>query len=63
MSEEFKCFPSGRWLWVGGTEWSKKRKNYSGGYNCTSTDIVDIEAIGTVMELAMMGCGCGANLE
>ena len=54
---------SGRWLWIGGTESSKKRKNYSGGYNCTSTDIVDIEAIGTVMELAMMGCGCGANLE
>ena len=63
MGEQLKCFASGRWLWVGGTEWSRKEKNYSGGYNCTSTDIEDVEAIGEVMELAMMGCGCGANLE
>ena len=51
MGEQLKCFASGRWLWVGGTEWSKKEKNYSGGYNCTSTDIEDVEAIGEVMEL------------
>jgi ribonucleotide reductase class II len=29
-----KCLPSGRWLWIGGTEWSKKPQNFYGSYNC-----------------------------
>lgn len=54
---------SGRWLWIGGTPWIDNPKNFSGGYNCTSTNVVDWQAFGLMMELAMMGCGTGAVLE
>jgi len=57
------CFPSGRAFWVAGTEWAKKKQNYSGWYNCTSTRVVDLEAFELIMELAMMGSGTGAMLE
>ena len=63
MQRELKAMPSGRWLWVGGTKWSKKSQNYSGAYNCTSTNVVDWRAFGLMMDLAMMGCGTGAVLE
>jgi ribonucleotide reductase class II len=55
--------PSGRWLWVGGTEWIEQQKNYSGAYNCTSTDAVDLKSFPLQMELLMMGSGTGAILE
>ena len=55
--------PSGRWLWVGGTPWIWRSPNYSGAYNCTSTDIDDLESFGLLMDLAMMGSGTGAVLE
>ncbi|NER79428.1 MAG: ribonucleoside-triphosphate reductase, adenosylcobalamin-dependent, partial [Leptolyngbya sp. SIO1D8] len=63
MQREVKALPSGRWLWVGGTAWSKKPENFSGAYNCTSTNVVDWRAFGLMMDLAMMGCGTGAVLE
>ncbi|MEM9151586.1 MAG: ribonucleoside-triphosphate reductase, adenosylcobalamin-dependent, partial [Cyanobacteria bacterium P01_F01_bin.3] len=63
MQRELKALPSGRWLWVGGTEWSKQQKNFSGAYNCTSTNVVDWRSFGLMMDLAMMGCGTGAVLE
>ncbi len=63
MQRELKALPSGRWLWVGGTEWSQQQKNFSGAYNCTSTNVVDWRAFGLMMDLAMMGCGTGAVLE
>ena len=63
MQRGLKAMPSGRWLWVGGTEWSKNPKNFSGAYNCTSTNVVDWRAFGLMMDLAMMGCGTGAVLE
>ncbi|MEL6350372.1 MAG: ribonucleoside-triphosphate reductase, adenosylcobalamin-dependent [Cyanobacteria bacterium J06627_28] len=63
MQRELKAMPSGRWLWVGGTDWSKNPKNFSGAYNCTSTNVVDWRAFGLMMDLAMMGCGTGAVLE
>ena len=55
--------PSGRWLWIGGTPWIEKPENFSGAYNCTSTNLVDWEAFGLMMDLAMMGCGTGAIIE
>jgi len=58
-----KSLPAGRWLWVGGTQWLDNPKNYSGAYNCTSTNVVDWRAFGLMMDLAMMGCGTGAVLE
>jgi intein/homing endonuclease len=61
--KEMKSLPSGRWLWVGGTEWISRQENFSGAYNCTSTNVVDWRAFGLMMDLAMMGCGTGAVLE
>jgi ribonucleotide reductase class II len=63
MQHQVKALPSGRWLWVGGTAWSKQPENFSGAYNCTSTNVVDWRAFGLMMDLAMMGCGTGAILE
>ena len=64
MMIEQKVMPSGRWLWVGGTEWVRDEpRNYSGAYNCTSTVVRDPEAFGLLMDLAMMGSGTGAVLE
>tara|TARA_Y100001968_G_scaffold333383_1_gene395873 strand:- start:4219 stop:6558 length:2340 start_codon:yes stop_codon:yes gene_type:complete len=63
MQTEKKALPSGRWLWIGGTPWIKKDQNFSGAYNCTSTNLVDWEAFSLMMDLAMMGCGTGAIIE
>jgi ribonucleotide reductase class II len=63
MQHQVKSLPSGRWLWVGGTDWMAKPQNFSGGYNCTSTNLVDWRAFGLMMDLAMMGSGTGAVLE
>lgn len=57
------ALPSGRWLWVGGTPWLDRPENYSGAFNCTSTEVNDWRAFGLMMALAMMGSGTGAVLE
>ncbi len=63
MQKQLKTLSSGRWLWVGGTDWIERRENFSGAYNCSSTNIHDWRAFGLLMGLAMMGCGTGAVLE
>ncbi len=63
MQQQQKALPSGRWMWVGGTEWLERPENFSGAYNCTSTNVIDWQAFGLMMDLAMMGCGTGAILE
>ena len=63
MMNQLKSLPSGRWMWVGGTDWIEKPENFSGAYNCTSTNALDWRAFGLMMDLAMMGCGTGAVLE
>lgn len=63
MQTEKKALPSGRWLWIGGTEWINKEDNFSGAYNCTSTNLDKWESFGLMMDLAMMGCGTGAIIE
>ena len=63
MMRQLKSLPSGRWLWVGGVEWLSRQENFSGAYNCTSTNVVDWRAFGLMMDLAMMGCGTGAVIE
>lgn len=57
------CFPSGRSLWVAGTDWSKKADNFPGFYNCCSMHLDEVPMFGLLMELAMMGTGTGAVLE
>ena len=51
MQRNMKSLPSGRWMWVGGTDWLTKPKNFSGAYNCTSTDLIDWSAFGLMMDL------------
>jgi ribonucleotide reductase, class II len=63
MQSELKTLTSGRWLWVGGSKWIEQPENFSGAYNCSSTNILDWKAFGLLMDLAMMGCGTGAVLE
>jgi len=63
MQRRQQSLPSGRWLWIGGTAWIDRQENFSGAYNCTSTNLVDWEAFGLMMDLAMMGCGTGAIIE
>lgn len=63
MQQQLRSLPSGRWLWVGGTDWINKSENFSGAYNCTSTNVIDWRSFGLMMDLAMMGCGTGAILE
>ena len=63
MHMQQKALPSGRWLWIGGTDWIDNPQNFSGSYNCTSTNLVDWEAFALMMDLAMMGCGTGAIIE
>ncbi|HIK36139.1 MULTISPECIES: ribonucleoside-triphosphate reductase, adenosylcobalamin-dependent [unclassified Thermosynechococcus] len=63
MQQDLKALPSGRWLWVGGTDWVRQPENFSGAYNCTSTNVVDWDSFGLMMDLAMQGCGTGAVLE
>ncbi len=63
MGLDQHCFPSGRALWVAGTEWAKKPDNFPGYYNCCSMHVDDVSIFGLLMELAMMGTGTGAVLE
>lgn len=63
MQTSLTTLPSGRWLWVGGTDWLSIPENFYGAYNCTSTDIIDWESFSLIMGLTMVGCGCGAIVE
>lgn len=63
MAQNQHCFPSGRSLWVAGTEWSKESRNFPGFYNCSSMHLDEVSMFGLLMELAMMGTGTGAVLE
>jgi intein/homing endonuclease len=63
MALKQHCFPSGRALWVAGTEWSEKPDNFPGYYNCCSMHVDEPSMFGLLMELAMMGTGTGAVLE
>jgi hypothetical protein len=63
MQKQLKSLNSGRWLWVGGTEWIDRPENFSGSYNCTSTNVIDWRSFGLMMDLAMQGSGTGGVLE
>jgi ribonucleotide reductase class II len=61
--ENCSALPSGRYMWCGGIDWSRKQQNYPGQYNCSSTVVDNIATFGYLMDLAAMGCGTGAVLE
>lgn len=55
---------SGRFLWIGGTEWLKRgEENHPGAYNCTSFPCNSWEVLALQCDLGMMGCGTGIILE
>ena len=58
-----KAIPSGRWAWVGGTEWLEQPENFSGGYNCSSFNLTSFNRMAFMMSLSMMGVGTGTVLE
>jgi len=43
MQRQLKSLPAGAG-YVGGTEWIHAPENFSGAYNCTSTNVVDWRA-------------------
>lgn len=58
-----QVFVSGRWFWVGGTEWVEQPKNYIGAYNCASVPVTDWEAFRFNFRALLMGCGVGTGVE
>jgi ribonucleotide reductase class II len=58
-----QVFPSGRWMWIGGTEWVEKPKNYIGAYNCASLAVTNWEAFRFNFRALLMGCGVGTVVE
>ena len=56
-------FVSGRWLWVGGTDWVKQQKNFIGAYNCAALAIDNWEALDFNFQALLMGCGVGTVVE
>lgn len=53
---------SGRFLWVGGTEWAQNPRNFYGLYNCSSTNVDSWQAFGYLADMGMQGTGTGAVL-
>jgi ribonucleotide reductase, class II len=63
MQRDLKSLPSGRWYWVGGTNWINKPENYAGAYNCTSQVIETLWDIVSLKDLSMCGSGVGWVIE
>jgi ribonucleotide reductase class II len=61
--ENLTALVSGRWQWVGGTEWVTKSQNFSGAYNCSAFEVTDWYTFAFLMDLTMQGCGTGSLLE
>lgn len=60
---KLQAFCSGRWFWVGGTDWIKNPKNFPGAYNCVNVTIETVDDMVLLADLGMQGCGTGAGLE
>lgn len=56
-------FPSGRWMWVGGTDWVEKPENYIGAYNCASVPVDSVKAFRFNALALLQGCGVGTVVE
>jgi len=63
MQSQLKAIPSGRWLWMGGTEWGERPTNYYGAYNCCSLNISGWEDFARNFNYSMQGCGVGGVIE
>jgi len=56
-------FVSGRWFWIGGTDWVKQQKNFIGAYNCASVPVDSWKAFRFNFRALLMGCGVGTVVE
>lgn len=56
---DVKVTTSGRWLWVGGSEWLKSGKGSYGAFNCFNIYIDDEEDLCLNEDLLMQGGGVG----
>jgi len=56
-------FVSGRWFWIGGTNWVKQQKNFIGAYNCASVPVDSWAAFRFNFRALLMGCGVGTIIE
>jgi len=63
VAQKQHAFPSGRALWVAGTEWAKKPENFYGYYNCSGAVLTGPHVFGRLMDMAMCGTGTGVLLE
>lgn len=63
VAQKQHAFPSGRALWVAGTEWAKKPENFYGYYNCSGAVLTGPHVFGRLMDMAMCGTGTGLLLE
>lgn len=58
-----QLFPSGRFMWCGGTEFSEKPQNFYSLYNCSNVTLREIEDFGHIFNFLMQGNGAGAKYE
>lgn len=63
MQTQLKSLASGRWHWVGGTDWIENPVNFAGAYNCSSFQLNSWDTFGLLMDLAMQGVGIGVVLD
>jgi hypothetical protein len=63
LQRELITTSSGRWMWVGGTNWSKQLSNIPGNYNCSSQKITTWHSVASMMDVSMQGAGAGCSLE
>lgn len=61
--QNIKTLPSGRWLWVGGTEFINRPDNFYAAYNCCGLVLDDYEVHAQNHEYLMMGVGVGTYLD
>ena len=58
-----ELFSSGRFMWCGGTEFSKKPENFYSLYNCSNITVETWKDIAHNFNFLMQGNGAGAKLE
>lgn len=60
---DVKVTTSGRWMWVGGTDWLNKPQNSAGVFNCFALYLDQKELFFLTLDLLGQGGGVGAVIE
>lgn len=59
---KFTSTLSGRWLWVGGTDWIKQPENFMGAYNCCGLPTCTWKDFALNFDNLHNGCGVGTTI-